>query len=135
MNEQFYFDDSLGATNTATDAVATLGDTKDALQRFNIRLHKICSSSAEFVAAFPESEVSMNKTKVQLEKSSQQTALSLTCDVTRDRILIRSDLVERSFTRRGILATVNSVFDPLGICAPVVLDGKHKRKASQRFRR
>ena len=123
VNEQFYVDDGLSCAGSVEDAVRVLKDTVDALSKSNIRLHKICSSSPDVVNAFPESERALSSS-IDLKESSNQSALGLTWDVVRDCIVIRSEVPDRCFTRRGVLATVNAVFDPLGISAPVVLEGK-----------
>ena len=123
FNEQFYVDDGLSCADSVEDAVRVLKDTVDALSKSNIRLHKICSSSPDVVNAFPESERALSSS-IDLKESSNQSALGLTWDVVRDCIVIRSEVPDRCFTRRGVLATVNAVFDPLGISAPVVLEGK-----------
>lgn len=31
---------------------------------------------------------------------------------------------EKPFTRRGVLSTVNSIYDPLGLAVPVLLEGR-----------
>ena len=121
---QFYVDDGLSCSNSHDEAIKILRDTKEALALYNIRLHKICSSSSEVLAAFPESELATNS-MVKLEDCSLQTALGLNWDTKSDLLVIRSDIAERPFTRRGVLATVNSGFDPLGICSPIILTGKH----------
>ena len=34
------------------------------------------------------------------------------------------DFPQRSFTRRGILSIINSLYDPIGLISPVVLQGR-----------
>ena len=123
VKEQFYVDDGLHCAETVSDAISILQDTRDTLSKFNIRLHKICSSSQDVVDHFPESERATRST-VTLDDNSEQSALGLIWDVSNDRIILRSDIRNHPFTRRGVLATVNSIFDPLRISSPLVLGGK-----------
>ena len=44
--------------------------------------------------------------------------------VESDTLKFRIELADRPSTRREILSTVSSVFDPLGVLAPFVLIGK-----------
>ena len=44
--------------------------------------------------------------------------------VENDAFQFRITLKDRQFTRRGVLATVSSIYDPLGFVAPVLLMGK-----------
>ncbi|KAK3730889.1 hypothetical protein QZH41_002984 [Actinostola sp. cb2023] len=53
-----------------------------------------------------------------------ERALGVQWCVESDTFQFRITLKDRPFTRRGILATVSSVFDPLGLVAPVILLGK-----------
>jgi len=44
--------------------------------------------------------------------------------VENDSFQFRIEMHDRPFTRRGILSTVNSIYDPSGYVAPVTLKGK-----------
>ena len=122
VKEQFYVDDGLYCSETVSEAVSILQDTRAALSKYNIRLHKICSSSKDVVNSFPASERA-SRSVVDFD-NPEQSALGLTWNVSDDRLVLRSDIREHPFTRRGVLATVNAVFDPLRISSPLVLGGK-----------
>ena len=51
-------------------------------------------------------------------------ALGVQWCVESDSVQFRVELKDQPLTRRGILSTVSSMFDPLGLLAPVVLTGK-----------
>lgn len=45
-------------------------------------------------------------------------------DLRRDAFTFRVAHTEKPFTCRGVLATINSLFDPLGFAAPITIQGK-----------
>ena len=53
-----------------------------------------------------------------------QTVLGVRWSVSSDNFSFKVSLDEKPATRRGILSTVASVFDPLGFLAPFLLLGK-----------
>lgn len=53
-----------------------------------------------------------------------QRSLGLNWDLMSDTFTFKIGDRERPFTRRGVLSTVNSVYDPLGFIAPVTVQGK-----------
>ena len=53
-----------------------------------------------------------------------ERALGVLWCVKSDSLQVKVSLDDRPFTRRGILSTVCSVYDPLGLISPVVLAGK-----------
>ena len=53
-----------------------------------------------------------------------QRSLGVHWDIEKDHFTFHVSLSEKPFTRRGVLSTINSVYDPLGLASPVVLEGK-----------
>ena len=41
-----------------------------------------------------------------------------------DSFTFQVTLPDKPFTRRGVLSTVNSIYDPLGLAVPVLLEGR-----------
>ena len=124
VSNQFYVDDGMSCADTVDEAVRVLSDTRKALSKYNIRLNKICSSSSDVLKAFPSSELATGTNTVKLEDNSIHTALGLIWNVNSDSIVINVQVPSRPFTPRGVLAIVNSVWDPLGISAPIILQGR-----------
>lgn len=53
-----------------------------------------------------------------------QRSFGVHWDIKKDNFSFHVSLSEKPFTRRGVLSTINSVYDPLGLASPVVLEGK-----------
>ena len=124
IRESFYVDDGLGTSDTVEEAISILQEARSALAAYNIRLHKIASSSQDILEAFPESERAEDLAQVDFDDAPMQRTLGITWDVKTDSFLIHVDIQERPFTKRGVLSIVNSIFDPLGIVSPIGLEGK-----------
>ena len=124
IKRQFYVDDGLRSERTIKDAIATLKESTEMLQRFNIRLHKFASTHAEVLEAFPSTEIAKDVDFVDLKKSSTQSALGIRWSITKDEFHLDCQVKRSDFTKRGVLSTNGSLFDPLGMAAPVGLLGK-----------
>ncbi|RXN37510.1 C-type lectin domain family 4 member G-like protein [Labeo rohita] len=76
--------------------------------------------------AFPAEDHVKDLKDVDLEKDTPpiQRSLGLSWNLKDDTFTFRVDSEKKPFTRRGVLATVNSMFDPLGLAAPVTIQGK-----------
>lgn len=61
---------------------------------------------------------------LEVDPTPIQRSLRLTWDVKRDIFTFHVTDIKKPFTRRGILATVNSLFDPLEFVAPIIIEGK-----------
>lgn len=53
-----------------------------------------------------------------------QQSLGVHWDIGKDHFSFHVSLSEKPFTRRGVLSTINFLYDPLGLASPVILEGK-----------
>ncbi|XP_074662167.1 uncharacterized protein LOC141914773 [Tubulanus polymorphus] len=123
----FYVDDGLTSRPTVIDAVTIMKDTQNALREFgNLRLHKFASNSAEVMSAFPPGDLASNLKDLDLDADNKplQRSLGLIWDVNTDNFLFQLTSEKKPVTRRGMLSTINSIYDPLGFLAPVLIHGK-----------
>ncbi|XP_052062914.1 uncharacterized protein LOC127702663 [Mytilus californianus] len=127
VTRDFYVDDGLTSCPTKEEAVKLMKDTQQALAKYgNLRLHKFASNCAEVISAFHASDLASNLKDLDLESDSKplQRSLGLSWDVNTDNFLFQLSSENKPITRRGILSTINSLYDPLGFLAPVIIQGK-----------
>ncbi|KAK0145483.1 hypothetical protein N1851_015620 [Merluccius polli] len=89
-------------------------------------LTKWISNSRHVLAAIPETERAKEMKDLDLDhdKLPVERMLGVQWCVQSDVFKFKIILKDRPLTRRGILSTVSSVYDPLGMLAPVVLTAK-----------
>ena len=126
MND-FYVDDGLKGESTVEAAVDLLKKARLICSAGSLRLHKIVSNNNEVVNSVPESErggaAQANK-DTDLGTTALESVLGLQWCTESDSFCFKLIPKDNPLTRRGILATVASVYDPLGLIAPVVLVGR-----------
>lgn len=122
----FYVDDGLKSLPTVEKAISLLQRTRDALANSNLRLHKIAANRKEVLEAFPTQDHAKNLKNLDFESDSvpMQRSLGLLWDLSKDRFTFEVSDESKPFTRRGVLSTINSLYDPLGFVAPVTIQGK-----------
>ena len=121
--KNFYMDDGCGSASSPEQAIKVLKDTVASLQNFNIRLHKIASNSPTVIEAFPDSEIADGASR-DFNHSENFRTLGVEWNSKTDRFAVRTNVPTKPFTKRGVLATINSIFDPLGFASPIVLSGR-----------
>ena len=120
-------DYGLTSCPTAEEAIKVMKDTQEALKKYgNLRLHKFASNSFEVMSAFPSSDLATNLKDLDLEANTKplQRSLGLIWDLNADRFIFQLSPENKPVTPRGILSTVNSIYDLLGFLAPVIIQGK-----------
>ncbi|XP_037399818.1 uncharacterized protein LOC108416929 [Pygocentrus nattereri] len=123
---EFYVDDGLLSRPTASEAIDLLKRTQKMLAISNIRLHKVASNSREVMEAFPVDDRAKGLKELNLDADATpiQRSLGLRWNLTEDTFTFQVTDTVKPYTRRGVLATINGLFDPLGFAAPVTIQGK-----------
>ena len=128
VHDNFYVDDGLASCSSVQKAVDLIKETQTTLAtEARLRLHKITSNRKEVLSEFQPEDLAngINTINLQEEALPQQRSLGLLWDVTKDTFTFEvGDEDGNAFSRRGVLSTVNGIFDPLGFAAPVLIEGK-----------
>ncbi|KAK3101561.1 hypothetical protein FSP39_004496 [Pinctada imbricata] len=123
----FYVDDALMSVDTHKEAVSILSRTQATLkEEGNIRLHKISSNSIDVIKSFPADDLAKEVMDINLDLSQAplHRSLGVSWDVYKDSFTFQVYTNDRPFTKRGVLATINSLYDPIGFVSPVTIQGK-----------
>ena len=90
------------------------------------KLGKFVSNRREVLVTVPQEERAQDVRTLDLttDHLPVERALGVQWAVESDTLGFRIILRDKPFTRRGILSTTCSVYDPLGIAAPFLLVGK-----------
>ena len=92
----------------------------------NVKLHKIAPNSTDAMQAFSAADLAKDLAVLDFSKDDLpiQRSLGLCWNLGEDTFTFQVSDTVKPFTRRGVLSTVNSIYDPLGFVAPTVITGK-----------
>ena len=122
----FYVDDGLTSLPTEEEIIKLVQDAQACLRTGNLHLHKVASNSALVMEAFPPEDRAKDMKDLDLRQDvlPTQRALGVQWNLEDDQLTFSVTLPDKPLTRRGVLSIVNSLYDPLGLVAPVILVGK-----------
>ena len=126
IKSDFYVDDGLHAEDEVETAVKILKGAMQLCEQGKLRLHKVISNSAELLSQFPASECSSSKMQdIGINDTPVvERTLGLQWCVDQDIFTFSQEVKTKPITRRGMLSTIASLYDPLGFIAPVILQGR-----------
>ena len=124
--KDFYVDDGLTFLSTEEEVVDLVQKAQACLKTANLHLHKVASNSALVMEAFPPEDRAKEMKDLDLRQDVLpiQRALRVQWNLENDQFTFNVSIPEKPQTRRGVLSIVNSLYDPLGLMAPVILVGK-----------
>ena len=120
----FYVDDCLKSIPTVEDATKLTMDLKELLKRGGFNLTKWLSNKKKVLDAVPEDDQSKRLKDLALDTPVVERALGVFWNVDEDTFSYKMTNKCKPLTKRGLLSTLSSVYDPLGFASPYVLKAR-----------
>lgn len=122
----FYVDDGVTSIADVDEAIQLAKEAQRLCAMGGLRLHKFVCNNAKVLESIAPSERATEVKALDLafSDSSLERALGIHWHIESDSFRFHARLKDQPETRRGILSTVASLYDPLGLIAPFLLTGK-----------
>ena len=124
VENDFYVDDGLKSTSTTEEVVDLLKRIQAMSATANLRLHKIASNDSGVTSAFPVEDLDLSHADMSASKQTIQCSLGVSWDLKTDSFTFKVSMGNKPFTKRRVLSVINSLCDPWGTAAPVLIQGK-----------
>ena len=126
IKKNFYVDDGLTSVPSPEDALHLIATSRALCKSRGFNLTKFISNSEEVVNNLPTEIRAEGVRNIDFQSDSLpvERALGVQWCVESDALQFRITLQDKPATRRGLLSTVSSIFDPLGLISPFLLTGK-----------
>ncbi|XP_033124807.1 uncharacterized protein LOC117123090, partial [Anneissia japonica] len=126
IHQDFYVDDGITSKPDVESTISLIKRSCAALMTKRLRFHKIVCNSIDVLKALPEEDINKDLKSVELHKDDlpTQRTLGVHWDLESDTLTFHVSLPNKPFSRRGVLSVSSSIFDPLGLVAPVTIEGK-----------
>lgn len=119
VSNSFYVDDGLLSCLSEEIAADLMKRTELALKEGGrLKLRNISSNSKSVLIKFPADDLAKDRKDLDIVKDDLPVprSLSLTWDINADVFTFKISSDQTPFTRRGVLPTINNLFDPPWIC-------------------
>ena len=123
IRDCFYVDDGLCSVDTEEAAISLIKRSISMCKEGGIELAKIVSSSSKVLQSLDPSLVA-SKVKVDFSEPINERSLGVHWQVNNDSFFYSIQQPPPVYTRRKVLSTISSVFDPMGLVSPFILSGK-----------
>ena len=127
IKDSLYVDDILGGSSTVTEVESLKESAMEIFDRAHFLLHKWHSNEPSLEAPGghdPETEPSFAKQQLGV-KNDETKLLGMKWNKSTDQLaVVFPDVESKEDTKRTVLSKLASIFDPLGLAAPVTLSGK-----------
>ena len=126
IRKNFNVDDGLVSLDSVKTAQQLVCEAREVCSKGQLRLHKFVSTNREVLDVVPETERASAVKDVELNYGELpiQSVLGVKWNIEMDVFSFNVVQQKKAATRRGILSTVASIYDPLGFLAPYILTGK-----------
>ena len=125
LSNDFYVDDLLSGTSTIEDAIKVQQEISSLLQTAGFTLRKWASNHSTFLDNIPR-ELQETQQTLSLDNEDGVTTLGLLRNPTNDQLQVKKNITQvqstnsTASTKRKVLATTASIYDPLRLLSPAV---------------
>ena len=125
-SKSYYVDDGLESLDSEAEAIECINDHIKLLSSRNFQVHKIISNSREVLKNVDKNCLAEKLQCIELdfEDLPQQKVLGVRWDPETDEFVVKVNIVEQPYTKRGFWSMIQQQFDPHGLCDPFMLPGK-----------
>lgn len=126
LRRNFYVDDCLRSVGTEGKAIDQIAGLRQACRKGGFRLTKFICNRKSVLESIPVEERSKDVKLLDFSYDDLpiERVLGVQWCVESDTLKFCIIVKEKPVTRRGILSTVSSIYDPLGFAAPFTLTAK-----------
>ena len=126
IENDFYMDNFLSSHHEISVAIKVCADVINMLQKRDFRLTKYISNNCSILQSLPKNNVSPKLTEIILSVNyiPIERALGILWNPEMDTFYIKYTIKSVIAVKRGILSLISSIFDPLGLIAPALIEPK-----------
>ncbi|CAI2732197.1 unnamed protein product [Schistosoma spindalis] len=124
VDKSFYVDDYLASIDNVQDAIELAKALGLLLRKGGFRLTKWISNCLQVLESIDPDERAEAVREIDFERLPTERTLGLFWNTIVDAFEFKVRVPKRPLTRRGILSSVASLYDPLGLLAPFILPMK-----------
>ncbi|XP_070546094.1 uncharacterized protein [Ptychodera flava] len=126
VRRDFYVYEGLKSVREPSEAINLIESSRQLCQRGGLNCTSTYRTTRKSSIVFLQhNELRTYKPSTFVARTYQSSACWVCNGVESDTFQFRVQLKDKPLTRRGILSTVSSVYDPLGLVSPLLLGGRH----------
>ena len=122
----FYVDDMVKSMDDVHDVIRLVHEVRQLCLVGGFNLTKFVSNSAVVMESIPQELWAEGMKEIDLghDETPLQRTLGVKWNVQQDTLSVKVNLQETPTTRRGVLSTIFSLYDPFGLVSPAILPAK-----------
>ena len=125
IRKNLYVDDLISGGPTTEKAADLKRDAVEIFEEAQFHLHKWHSNATELESDLNDGELTFAKHQLNADHTDNQCKLlGMKWNKRKDVLQVDLPTVPAVLTKRGVLAYLAKVYDPLGVISPMLLEGK-----------
>ena len=126
LNKNFYVHDMLKSVASVLEAIIQVKIVRGMFRAGGFRSTKFVSSSKELLMSIPQKDRRQEAPDKRLLETipDNKRALGVLWNIKDDKLGFQVHMKEKPLTRRGMLSSLSSIYDPLELAAPFMLEGR-----------